>query len=135
MIVIGLDGNKHKLSLVSKPKSNASKPHIRARVLLKEMFPNRIIYEEITLKGSNKFSKKNLYADFFIPSEDLLIEVHGEQHYRKTFFHETEMDFIQAKANDARKKEWCRINEITYIELPSKESEDDWKLRIRTEGL
>jgi hypothetical protein len=134
MIVKGLDNKEYKLILKSKPRQNASKPHIIARELLKKIFPNEIIYEEILLKGSKRFNKKDLYADFFIKSFMLLIEVHGEQHYKKGFFHKTKLEFIQAQSNDSRKREWCELNNIIYIELPSKESENEWKERIINAG-
>lgn len=131
MIVIGLDGKEYKLKLKSKPRSNASKLHIRARELIKDIFPNDILYEEIVLVGSKKFNMKNLYADFFIKSRKVVIEVHGKQHYEKTsHFHNSKLEFIQAKARDARKKEWCDINSIIYIELPYGEKDEQWRNRI-----
>jgi hypothetical protein len=134
MKVIGLDNREYSLILKSKPRTSASKPHIRARELLKKLFPNEIIYEEVLLKGSKRFNKKDLYADFFIRSFMLLIEVHGEQHYEKTFFHSSKLDFIQARSNDARKREWCELNNIKYVELPSRENENEWTERILESG-
>lgn len=131
MIVTGFDGKEHKLKLSPKQSNNASSYHIRARILLKKMFPYDIVYEEVTLSGSKRFNKKDLYADFLICSKNLLIEVHGEQHYRHTFFHSSKLDFIQAKANDIRKQNWCKLNNIEYIELPSGETDEQWKHRIQ----
>ena len=131
MIVKGLDGKEYKLKLKSKPRKNASKLHIRARELIKEIFPNDIIYEEILLIGSKKFNMKNLYADFFIKTRKLVIEVHGKQHYEKvSHFHNSKLEFIQAKSRDARKIEWCNINDIIYIELPYGENNEQWADRI-----
>ena len=130
MIVTGFDNKQYKLSLSNKEASNPSGQHIRGRLLLKNIFPNDIIYEEVTLKGSKKFNQKDLYADFFILSHMLIIEIHGEQHYKKTFFHKSKLDFIQAKARDLRKRNWCDLNNITYIELPSGETNEQWRSRI-----
>lgn len=130
MIVKGFDKKNYKIKLISKPKKNASKLHIRARNLLIKIFPNHILYEEIKLSGSKKYNQKDLYADFFIPSLKIIIEVHGEQHYKKTFFHNSKLDFIQSKSRDERKKEWCNLNNIDYIELPSGEDDEQWTRRI-----
>ena len=128
--VKGLDGKEYKLTLKNKPRGNASKLHVRARNLLAKLFPNDIIYEEVLLKGSAKFNKKNLYADFFIKSRKMIVEVQGQQHFKKTFFHGTKLEFLQAKANDSRKREWCEINEIIIIELPYGESDEEWSSRF-----
>lgn len=125
----GLDNKDYKLTLKLRIPKKCSKQHIRARNLLKEMFPNYIVYEEVRLKGTKIFNK-DLYADFFIPTHDLLIEVHGEQHYKKTFFHKTNLEFIQARSRDQRKRDWCELNNFTYIELPSGETDEQWKHRI-----
>lgn len=130
MIVKGLDGKEYKLKLNTKVKDKCSKPHLRARELLNEIFPYDIVYEEVTLRGSKVYNTKDLYADFLIPAHNLLVEVHGEQHYKKTFFHNSKLEFIQAKARDARKREWCEINNICYVELPSGEKDEEWRARI-----
>lgn len=131
MIITGLDNKQYKLKLSNKESSNASGPHIRARILLKSVFPNDIIYEEVTLKGSRKFNQKDLYADFLIPTHMIMVEVHGDQHYKHiNFFHSSKLDFIQSKARDIRKNNWCQLNNITYIELPSGETDEQWRNRI-----
>lgn len=133
MIVKGFDNKDYKLSLSTKQSTNPSKYHIRARILLNKLFPNDIVYEEVTLKGSKKFNQKDLYADFLIPSHSILIEVHGEQHYKyNNFFHSSKLDFIQSKARDMRKLSWCQLNDIIYIELPSGESDEQWERRINS---
>lgn len=130
MLVKGFDNKEYKLKLNTKQRDNCSKGHLRARILLKEIFPYDIIYEEITLLGSKKLNRCCLYADFLIPSHKIIVEVHGKQHYNKTFFHDSKLSFIQSKANDLRKIEWCELNNISYIELPDGESNDEWKSRI-----
>lgn len=130
MKVVGLDGRSYSLTF-SKPPTKVSKGHALARGLLKEFFPNDVIYEEVTLKGTKRFNKSNLYADFLIPNHKILVEVHGDQHYEhNAFFHESKLDFIEGQKRDRRKMEWCELNDIIYIELPCKESLDEWKRRI-----
>lgn len=130
MLVKGLDEKEYKLKLKSKPRPKASKLHIKARKILAEIFLYDIVYEEIKLAGTKRFNQRDLYADFFIPSQMLLVEVHGRQHYEKTFFHNSNLEFIQARARDKRKRDWCLINDILYIELPEGEKEDEWRERI-----
>lgn len=130
MLVKGFNNREYKLKLLTKKRDNCSKGHIRARILLKKLFPYDIIYEEVSLLGSQKGNKSILYADFLIPSHSLLVEVHGKQHYEKTFFHNSKLSFIQSKANDLRKIEWCELNNITYIELSDGESDEQWESRI-----
>ena len=40
------------------------------------------------------------------------------------------MNFLKARANDSRKKEWCEMNKIKFIELPFDEEDDEWTRRI-----
>lgn len=130
MKVIGLDGRSHNLQF-NKNIRQCSKGHEKARNLLKVIFPNDFIYEEVTLKGTKKFNKPDLYADFIIPAHRVLVEVHGNQHYEQNnFFHDSKVDFIEGQKRDKRKIEWCQLNNITYIELPCKENEDEWRRRI-----
>lgn len=134
MKVIGLDGKEHILNYIahSSTRENVSQYHAQARLLLKELFPLYQIYEEVTLPGTKTgVNGKSLYADFFIPQLKIVIEVHGEQHYKfSPFYHKDKYDFVRAKARDVAKQEFCDLNNITLVELPYSESIDDWKQRI-----
>lgn len=130
MKVVGFDGRSYNLQF-NRNINKGSKGHELARTLLKKIFPNDIIYEEVTLRGSKRFNKPDLYADFIIPAHRVLVEVHGDQHYEQNnFFHDGKLDFIEGQKRDKRKIEWCELNNITYIELPCKENEDEWRSRI-----
>lgn len=130
MRVTGLDGRQYNLQF-NKHARKCSKGHEKARIILKEIFTNDTIYEEVTLRGTKRFNKGDLYADFFIPAHRVLVEVHGDQHYEQNgFFHDSKLDFIEGQKRDRRKIEWCELNSITYIELPCKENEDEWRRRI-----
>jgi hypothetical protein len=73
-----------------------------------------------------------LYADFFIPTQMMLVEVHGEQHYSDNqFFYKTKLDFIKAQQRDRKKIEWCEMNNYKYIELSYKETLDEWREKLR----
>ena len=68
---------------------------------------------------------------FFIPNRNLIIEVHGEQHFKFNSFHYTsKLSFFKAKARDRDKKEWCDLNDITIIEFNFNEDVDDWRRKI-----
>lgn len=133
MIIVGLDGKTHKWNLKYKePTNRCSKLHRRARNLLKKIFPFEIIHEEVVLPGS-KTSRRSrvLRSDFYIPRENLMIEVQGSQHYQySSRFHNTKMDFLDAQARDRDKRMWCELNHIQLIELPFNENNKDWTDRI-----
>lgn len=90
-----------------------------ARELLSKTFPYSSIYEEVTLLGTG------LIADFFIPDIRIIVEVHGEQHYKFVKrFHKTQAGFAASKKRDRIKQEWCDLNDIIYIELPFNKKEE-----------
>lgn len=99
---------------------NKSSPHTKALSLLEKLFPNTVIYEEITIPDG-------LYLDLFIPSLDLIVEVHGKQHYEFVpFFHKTKANFLIAKKRDRDKIEWATLNKFSIAILPYNE-EDKWE--------
>lgn len=132
MRVVGLDGKEHLMKLgghnpLGGDQRPRSKGHRRARELLGWLFPCEPRLEEVPLPGSN-----GLFADFFLPSRKLLVEVHGRQHYYFVpHFHQTKMGFLSQRARDQNKQEWCRLNHVTYVELPDHEPDDVWATRIR----
>lgn len=134
MKVIGLDGKSYKwqLSGYMRESTNPSSHHEKVREILKELFPTQIILEEVALPGSGR---DVLFADFFIPHRRLLIEVHGRQHYEHVaHFHGTDtpgkIKFYKSQQRDRNKKEWCDINNITFVELSYKEDENVWRRKI-----
>ena len=123
MKVIGLDGKEYNwLTQKSKftPKSSPSSGHLAARKLLRQLFKCCLLLEEVPLPGSKTVHNGLLIADFVLPSEKLIVEVHGEQHYRYTpFFHNSKLDFIRGQLRDKKKKEWAELNGFLYLALPS----------------
>ncbi len=137
MKIVGFDGNSKKWNLTKyvpdkDDKRHRSKNHLRARAILRKLFPRDRILEEVSLPGSNTQSRKSLlYADFFIPSHKLVIEVHGQQHYEFVpFYHKTKLDFYKAKARDRDKVDWCSINSIKIITLKHSDNDDGWRRAI-----
>lgn len=134
MKIIGLDDKEYTWipsnNLVNTEKRSG--PHSRAKVLLKELYPNDRILEELILPGTKTSNRKStLKADFFIPMRSLIIEVHGVQHSEfNNFFFKNKMEFYKAQARDRDKKRWCEINQLELVELFDGESIDDWRNKL-----
>ena len=86
---------------------------------------NRIL-EEVTLPGTKTSSRRTLlYADLYIPNRDLIVEVHGEQHFKfNSFFHKDKMAFFKAQARDKDKRAWCH-----KYRLPTSRYSRPWSAR------
>lgn len=128
MKVLGLDKKEYTLntSKYQNIQDNKSSPHIKVRKLLHELFPNDIVLEEV------KIPKTRLFLDFFLPSKRLIIEVHGEQHYKyNRYFYKNKLEFIEAIKRDNLKIEWSNINNFSIIILPYNE-ENQWRDKIES---
>ncbi len=133
MKIRGLDGQVHNWKLhgyvvrasESRPRS---KLHLKARSILKDIFPTVQILEEVAAPITRT---EKLFFDFYLNTVKLVVEVHGQQHYKfNTLFHTSAQDFANQRKRDRRKAEWCEYNNITYVELPYNEDEDQWRIRI-----
>ena len=106
-----------------------SKLHLLARDILVDLFPTVQILEEV---GAPITRRETLFFDFYINTIKMVVEVHGQQHYKfNTLFHTSAQDFANQKKRDLRKRDWCEYNNITCVELPYNESKEQWKLRIQ----
>ncbi len=137
MKIVGFDGNSKKWNLTKyvpdkDDKRHRSKNHLRARAILRKLFPRDRILEEVSLPGSNTQSRKSLlYADFFIPSHKLVIEVHGQQHYEFVpFYHKTKGEYYRSRKRDRDKIDWCEMNSLRIVVLKYSESDDVWTRKI-----
>ncbi len=133
MNVVGFDGRERHWNLSRKSKaSHKSAPHKRTRLILRNLFKRDIILEEVSLPGSNTVTRTStLYADFFIPSRNLMVEVHGRQHYEFVdFYHKTVSGFYKSKARDRDKIRWCELNDINIVILKYTGSDDEWTQQI-----
>lgn len=130
MIVFGLDGKEHKWN----PKSGGgkrSKLHTKAKQLLDELFPHDRVLEEVSLPGTRTGKNSILRADLFVPNRNLIVEVHGQQHFKFNKFHfKDKLSFFRAQARDRKKSEWCEVNEIRFIEFNYNEDIDEWRRKI-----
>lgn len=135
MKIIGLDQKEYSLNLVkyNKPRENCSILHSRARILLHNLFPYDIIFEEIVLPGiKSEISIRPLILDFYINSQKLAVEVQGQQHYDHVkFFYGNKLEFFRARRLDSLKKQWCDINNIRLVELPFDKTDNEWTNLIR----
>ena len=138
MKIIGLDGKERSWNLSKyKNSKNSSSPrsqyHIKARKLLRDIFPRDKILEEVSLPGSNTDTRKSiLFADFFIPNRSLMVEVHGQQHYEYTsFYHKKKINFYKAQARDRDKLEWCCLNDIRVVVLKYSDGLEEWERQVK----
>lgn len=120
----GTNGREYALALEDyPPREECSSLHRRARALLKEFFPAEAVLEEVPLPGCST----RLFADFFVPSRKLVVEVQGEQHYHFVFrFHDDRSGFERSKARDAEKRRWCEYNNFRLVELSYKHTDQEW---------
>ena len=135
MKVTGLNGREYNLDLkkyMKKDRINRSFYHLQARDIIHDVFLGYNILEEVKLPGSVDPAKKSvLYLDFLIPNANIGVEVHGQQHFKYTpFFHKSKAGFLQAKARDKAKIEWCDINEIELIVLNYDSSQEHWREQL-----
>jgi hypothetical protein len=79
-------------------------------------------------------NKRALPFDFYLPQYNLCIEVNGTQHYREQqIFSET---LEHRKMIDNIKKEYCKKNNILFLELPywdfydRKTTKETYKIKI-----
>lgn len=132
MKVIGIDGKTYRWNLTGhipllSDERPRSKLHKDVKQLLTLLFPVEQIFEEVYLPGS-----LGLTADFVIPTQKLIIEAHGEQHYHFVgFFYKNIYEFIEAKQRDKNKIQWAELNRFTLIGLPYNEDNDQWTKRIK----
>jgi len=132
MKVQTLDGHIHSVRLEKYRKSpkNKSSYHLKAREVLRELFPLHHVYEEVYVK---LLKSNRAYLDFFIYSLGVVIEVHGEQHFsQNSFMHGDKLKFLQQQRRDRLKREWCELNEFTLIELHYDESEQQWRDKLNS---
>ena len=134
MQIRDLDGNAYTWSLtghMAYGTINKSELHLRARVLLNDLYPTLQILEEVTIPLKKGVT---LYMDFYLPLKKMCVEVHGEQHYRfVSFYHGNMLNFINAKKRDREKEEWCELNGIRYVSLPFDFTDLQWKELITNE--
>jgi hypothetical protein len=83
--------------------------------LLREAFPKLTIFRGHPIK----FDNEQMFADFFLPTLNVIVECHGIQHYKFVpHFHNDEAGFKAHQERDERKRQWARKNKVRMIEIP-----------------
>ena len=130
----GLNGREYKINfqkyvVKNDDKTKKSKYHLRAREVIKKVYGNYLVVEEVKLPGIREPGvKSSLFLDFLIPVVMIGVEVHGEQHYKYCpFFHKTKAGFFAHKRRDQLKRDWCDLNGIELIELKYSDSIETWE--------
>ena len=131
MVVKDLNGEeyiwKHKGKELSK---NASQLHIKARDLLKEVFPTSKFIEEVAFTPKLGY-RTTLFLDFYNTLFKIAIEVQGQQHFSKsTLFDKNKLTPFIRQKNDELKREWCLINNIKLVYLNYNEDMNVWRKRL-----
>lgn len=96
-------------------------------------YPNKIMYNLLMQMGINfesEYSPKWAVVsdeteiingrkkyDFYIPSENIIIEMHGEQHYKSTRRKQQSRSLELEKLNDELKEKMAKSNGIKYITI------------------
>lgn len=63
--------------------------------------------------------------DFYLPKENIIIEVDGEQHFKQIKkFQKTRQDFLKQQERDRRKNSYCLANNISLYRIPYWEIEN-----------
>lgn len=62
--------------------------------------------------------EERLWLDFYLPHHCIAFEYQGKQHDEfSKFFHGNKQGFKASKKRDAKKRQWCIINDITLVEV------------------
>lgn len=71
----------------------------------------------------NPKTNKKLPFDFYLPNQNIIIEFHGEQHYKKMgFYFETRCGGLEGrKYRDKFKEEFCNLKNINYLVISYKD--------------
>lgn len=92
--------------------------------VIEKLFENFIVLEEFPII-------ERLHVDFIVLGWRLIIEVDGAQHSEfSKFYHRDAEGFKQQKANDAKKENWAKLNEFTFIRIkyPEKDPQNIMKI-------
>lgn len=111
-----------------KELSNSSKFHLRIRELLAadSLFSSIRCYQEVPVTDlCPNYPNPSHRFDWYIEDLDLIIELHGEQHYKVTNRGnvgraQAEREFRRGQGRDMAKKQAAEEAGYTYLEIPYK---------------
>lgn len=101
-----------------------SKQQIQIGEILRRLFDD--VEEEVGLnKITTNGAHRGIRVDFYIPSINCVIEVHGIQHYKPSGFGKdkvrTTQDFLHQNNRDEKLRKICEKFKIMYMEFDYKE--------------
>lgn len=99
-----------------------SKNHNIIKDIHLSCFPSHRINQNIYLSLDMNGRQKKCEFDIYDKTFNLLIEIHGNQHYKFTpFFHKDKSDFIMQQVRDEEKKKWAIVNGYIYLAIAEKD--------------
>lgn len=76
-------------------------------------------------KTFQDLKKGKFRFDFYLPKENIIIEIDGEQHFKQIKkFQKTRQDFLKQQERDRRKNSYCLANNIPLYRIPYWEIEN-----------
>jgi len=93
-------------------RCNASELHKKTFNILCKEFEHFIIEQEYPITVVSNGTRKTLYIDLLIPSLNVAIECHGEQHFKPVKHFGGLEGFKNQIKNDKLKEEWCKNNGV-----------------------
>ena len=102
--------------------------------MVKKMSKNEEKIVKILLQEKVSFIREKTFQDlkngkfrfdFYLPKENIIIEIDGEQHFKQIKkFQKTRQDFLKQQERDRRKNSYCLANNIPLYRVPYWEIEN-----------
>ena len=106
-----------KKKLIDWDKASRSKFQYRVKKFLEKHWGNHVVFEEFPIVGTR------MSLDFYNANKKVAVEVQGGQHtkYVPHFHGKYKNNYIAQLDRDQKKLEFCRINDITLVEVYEKD--------------
>ena len=106
-----------KKKLIKWNKKSRSKFQYRVKKFLEPYWDNHIVFEEFPIVGTR------MSLDFYNANKKIAVEVQGGQHtkYVPHFHGGYKNNFIAQLNRDQKKLDFCRLNDITLVEIYEKD--------------
>ena len=111
--------NSWYVSINNRTSNNTKCPHCYIRSKIEEKITKLLQENYILFIRQKKFdtckNKRCLPFDFYLPNYNLLVEYHGEQHYKHTRYSDNEKLLQDLQYNDKIKEQWAKDNHIPLL--------------------
>jgi hypothetical protein len=98
-------------------KGKCSKGQQKTATILSHMLKGADYEMEITWDWLITQDLVNMYADIYFPKYKLVVEYHGEQHYKfPNYWHKTKEQYLAGRRRDKLKKDLLSNHGIKFIE-------------------